>query len=141
MQSYYMYVCMYRQCFTHWDCPNRQKLHFFLYGFRTHTEAPDEDARYSSTLLNGIINTCYCVPNGLNNLKCTSSNYTLKQVMKNLAKQHHPKLCARNTSSPRQINELLICGQAPESHTVTTFKQQRNAPRQNATWTIKQYTS
>ena len=47
----------------------------------------------------------------------------------------------KNILSPRQINELPFCGEARERHAVTTCKQQRNAPRRNATWAIKQHTS
>jgi hypothetical protein len=63
---------------------------------------------------------CYCVPSGLKILKSTSSNYTLKQILKYLATQDYPKLCAKNTFSPRQINELPFCGQARERYAVTT---------------------
>jgi hypothetical protein len=123
------------------DCPNGQKFHFFLYGFITHAAAPDKDARYSSTWLNGIINTCYCLSDDPNSLKRTSSNYPPKQVLKYLATQDYSKLCAKNTFSPRQINELPFCGQARERLTVATCQQWRNAPRQNATSTKKQHTS
>jgi hypothetical protein len=122
------------------DCPNRQKLIFFMASEHT-AAAPDEDARHSNALLTWKINICYCFSNGLNSTKRTSSNYPLKKVLQYLATQDHPKLCVINTFSLRQINELPFCGQTRDRHTVATYKRQGNIPRQNAQWTIKQHTS
>ena len=106
-------------------------INSFFYGFRTHSEIPVADARFSCALTIGVINLCCCNADGLTSRECTNANYQITRlyVLTRLALHayHQSNRAVKHFNIPADKCSCIMCGQARGGYYNTTCKEQCSA--------------